>query len=463
MPNQFAYIALCTWPLITILLCYRYKPLTAVFAGLVAGSLLLPVNVEIGIQYLPRIDKHTIPSVSLFITLFVVSKARIQLIPRGKMERYIFLLILLVPLLTLYGNSQPLYSDYSSSQGYNLYDSITEVVETYLVFIPFLLGLSLVKTFGDHKNVFIFTVCAALLYLLPILLEVRLSPQLHSWLYGFFPHSFGQQVRFGGYRPVVFMGHGLAVAFFIATAFCSAVILAKIGAKILGKPAVLYCVVLFVLLLLCKSLGPLMLSMVFAVLVYSSTTRVLRLTVISSACVVMAYPFIVLGDVGIGNLLVKLFNQIDTGRADSFAFRLNSEKVLLAHAKEKILFGWGAWGRNRVNGVITDSFWIITLGKWGLTGIFSTFGIIVLAIFKATSRKIGSDRSPEVMLCLGHACLLLIITADQFVNASISSSGLYLFLVGALIGRLKYMSRKRVASKYRDRYYGHSGKIRNHA
>lgn len=47
-----------------------------------------------------------------------------------------------------------------------------------------------------------------------MLYEVRLSPQLHRIFYGYFPHSFAQQVRGGGFRPVVFLQHGLWVAFF---------------------------------------------------------------------------------------------------------------------------------------------------------------------------------------------------------------------------------------------------------
>ena len=42
-------------------------------------------------------------------------------------------------------------------------------------------------------------------------LEVQLSPQLHRWLYGKHQHAFIQQMRDGGYRPMVFMQHGLMV------------------------------------------------------------------------------------------------------------------------------------------------------------------------------------------------------------------------------------------------------------
>src|SRR5437870_12226972 len=43
-----------------------------------------------------------------------------------------------------------------------------------------------------------------------------LNPQLHLWIYGFRQHSFAQQMRDGGYRPLVFMQHGLMVAMWMA-------------------------------------------------------------------------------------------------------------------------------------------------------------------------------------------------------------------------------------------------------
>ena len=49
--------------------------------------------------------------------------------------------------------------------------------------------------------------------------EARLSPQLHSRLYGFTQHDFLQTVRGDyTYRPMVFMQHGLAVAMFLGMA-----------------------------------------------------------------------------------------------------------------------------------------------------------------------------------------------------------------------------------------------------
>ena len=63
-----------------------------------------------------------------------------------------------------------------------------------------------------------------LIYSLPMLVEVRLSPQINVWIYGYFAHDFGQMMRYGGYRPMVFMTHGLWVALFACMAVLAAAV-----------------------------------------------------------------------------------------------------------------------------------------------------------------------------------------------------------------------------------------------
>ena len=55
-----------------------------------------------------------------------------------------------------------------------------------------------------------------------MLFEIRMSPQLHRWLYGYYPFGFITQMRYGGFRPSVFMENGLVCAFFAMTAMVAA-------------------------------------------------------------------------------------------------------------------------------------------------------------------------------------------------------------------------------------------------
>ena len=61
---------------------------------------------------------------------------------------------------------------------------------------------------------------------MPALFEVRFSPQLNIWIYGFFQHDFQQMIRGGSFRPIVFLPHGLWVAlFFLSTLVAAAALL----------------------------------------------------------------------------------------------------------------------------------------------------------------------------------------------------------------------------------------------
>ena len=59
---------------------------------------------------------------------------------------------------------------------------------------------------------------------------------------------------------------------------------------------------------------------------------------------------------------------------------------MLERASERILFGWGRFGRSRVYNEygsdisVTDGRWIITLGQFGVVGFMGEFGLLALAL-----------------------------------------------------------------------------------
>jgi hypothetical protein len=108
-------------------------------------------------------------------------------------------------------------------------------------------------------------VVAGLFYSLPVLIEVRLSPQLANWIYGFVQGAFTNEVRYGGFRPVVFMKNGLTVAFFMMTTFLAAMAMWRVNARIKSFPAAGISGYLGVVLILCKSAGALAYAITSAV------------------------------------------------------------------------------------------------------------------------------------------------------------------------------------------------------
>ena len=50
-------------------------------------------------------------------------------------------------------------------------------------------------------------------------------------VYGFFPHSWLQHVRGGGFRPIVFMNHGLVLGIFLSMAVVASAIMVRLSTR----------------------------------------------------------------------------------------------------------------------------------------------------------------------------------------------------------------------------------------
>jgi type IV secretory pathway VirB3-like protein len=93
-----------------------------------------------------------------------------------------------------------------------------------------------------------------------------MSPQLHTWLYGIHQHDWMQALRSGGYRPTVFMQHGLMVGLWMGAASIVGLALWSSGAlrRLWGIPLSLVVPILIATTLLSKSFGAIALLLVGA-------------------------------------------------------------------------------------------------------------------------------------------------------------------------------------------------------
>jgi hypothetical protein len=90
--------------------------------------------------------------------------------------------------------------------------------------------------------------------------------------------------------------------------------------------------------------------------------------------------------------IITVANQIaGPDRAQSLEFRLDNEEILGEKARQRFIFGWGGYGRNRVfdynwagelvDITVTDSLWIIAFGINGAIGLVSIFGSPLIGSF----------------------------------------------------------------------------------
>ena len=430
MPNTFAFIALISWPFISLLFFYRHMPIVqATFWTIVGGFLFLPVRTAMDFPLIPPLDKESIPVITALIGCRYIKKVKITLLPKVGVERWLVLILLITPFITTLNNQET----YNFIPGLTLHDTLSAVIGQYLFILPFIIGMQLVKTYEDQLLLFKLLVIAGLIYSVPILFEVRMSPQLHTWIYGFFPHTFAQQIRFGGFRPVVFLGHGLIVAMYLAITLGAATILMKEKIRIRKVSPWLVIGYFFTVLFLSKTVGAFLLgSLLFFANAWLPITIVKRLSLFL-IFIVLLYPMLSIVDMFPHQMLVQMANDFDTDRGGSLAFRFYHENLLLEHAQQKLFFGWGGWGRNMLEESVTDGYWIILLGQYGLFGFVSLFGLAFLSVLRAIKSSRLLANKNERQLLLGHALIVSVIMADQLPNASMAAW--LLLIIGGLLGR----------------------------
>lgn len=434
MPNNFAYFALIIWPFISILFYKKLPIVHATFWTIVGGFLLLPVKTAIDFPFIPPLDKESIPAIMALVGCRYIKKIKIKLLSGSGVERWLIIVLLVTPFITMINNQEP----FRFIPGLTLHDTISSVIGLYLKILPFIIGLQLIKTYEDQLALIKLLVIACLLYSLPVLFEVRMSPQLHTWIYGFFPHSFGQQMRYGGFRPVVFLGHGLLVSMFVAIALGATAILFREKIKVHKIPSGVVIIYFLLILFMCKTIGSFLLGVILLVLIAWMPINIVKRASLVIVFIVMAYPLLSILDLFPHQKLIQMATDFDPDRGQSLGFRFFHENILLQHAQQKLFFGWGGWGRNRLEESVTDGYWIQVFGQYGIFGFASLFGLLALSVWRSIKLSSLLKSKDEQILLLCHAVIISVVLINQLPNSSLGAW--VIFLSGALFGRGSFIN-----------------------
>jgi hypothetical protein len=425
---------------LVVLGLFRTLPIArATIWSILAAYLLLPVNASIKIEGVPQFDKTSIPALAAVACLLICGQ-RLQWLRRLGFAEVLMLVFMFSPMISSLQNGDAIPLPNRTIPGETLYDGASAVVSQLIYLIPFLLGRQLLRDPQHTEEILRALVLAGLVYSLLMLFEIRMSPQLHTWIYGYFPHSFGQQFRDGGFRPVVFLGHGLVVAFFAATSVIAAAAFWRAQTRLLRLPPSGIAAYLTAVLVLCKSLGALLYGVILGPLVRWARPRLQMRIAVVLAISALAYPLLRTMDVVPTNAMLEAAAVVSTDRAASLKTRLDNEEILLARASERPVFGWGRWGRNRVyddetgqDMSVTDGRWIITLGGFGIVGFLAEFGLLLLPIVRAASAQRFVE-SPRDGIFLGAMTLILAANLIELIPNSTLSPWSWL-IAGALLGR----------------------------
>jgi hypothetical protein len=443
--NWFATLVLLSWPVISLWL-YKTQPLNrAILWTILGGEFLLPTGALAKLAPgIPTINKVSIPNFAALLGCAFFAGQRVRFFGRIGLAEVLLFMLIGGPFITSILNGDPVITGGIPLPGLTYYDAGSAVEAEIVVLLPFFIGRQFLRNAADIEEILRFLVILELFYSIPTLLEVRLSPQLHIWLYGYAAGDFMQQFRGGGFRPMVFIGHGMITAFFLMTAVAASTALWRARTRVMpGALPMVVTAYLSVVLVLSKSLGALTYAMVLVPLIRLTKPRLQMSVAVVLAIIVLAYPLARMSDLIPTHTLLDWSGSFDKDREESLEFRFVQEAQMLERASQRFIFGWGGYVRGHVfnewggDTSVPDGYWIITLGQWGLFGFLATFGLLVLPVFRAAAALRFAKSTRDGVFFAALALMLAINAVDQMPNATITPWTW--LLCGAVLGRAEQL------------------------
>lgn len=412
----------------------------AVLMSVIGGYLLLPIA-SIALPGLPDYDKGNAIMLGAVMGVVLFDPTRFLTL-RPRLFDLPILVVSFIPLMSSISNGLGLYDGLSASS-----------VSTLSYGVPYLLGRIYFTTSESLRELVVGVLMGAIFYVPFCLWEIRMSPHLHDTIYGYMQTKFHMTRRLGGYRPMVFLQHGIALGAWMATGAMAAVWLwrSKSIRTLLGLPIAYIGIGMVVMLLMCRALNGYMMFIIAAPFVFFPRWTLHRIVLVILICAPVTYMTLRIAGWDAGPL-VSVARLISPPRANSLQFRIEQEELLIDKAMERPFFGWGGWGRNRTqaaarevltNDSITDSLWIITIGKRGLVGLVAIWAILLLPLWLVLrrSKKLGAVapmRFPAGVLAIS----IYAFSIDCLFNAMVNP--VYILAIGAAMGASLATERPRV-------------------
>jgi hypothetical protein len=449
--NAFGYIVMLAWIPVVLFLFSRLPIQRALIISFLIAWLLLPMG-EIKLAGIPNYTKMSATCYGVLLATFIFDFQRL-----GQFRPHWIDLPMMLWCLC------PSVS--SLTNGLGPYDAVSATLAQIVTWgFPYFLGRLYLGTFKGLQQLAIAIVWGGLIYVPLCLIEIRLSPQLHMWLYGFYPQSFDQTFRYGGFRPIVFMEHGLMVGTWMMTATLLAFWFWRAGslqatlrqfaqgtppkAKVQREPlwGVSFAIFLGLLVtfVMVKATGAYFLLVLGIAIVLGMRWWQTSLPLLLVVVVTSGYlTFNAMG--GMTPTAIKQISTVATRftnveRASSLVFRLDNEAKLSEKARQQPLFGWGGWGRSRIYDefgkdiAVTDSLWIITFGNFGTVGLVAWMGALLSPVLAFVLMRYPPNTwwHPQVLPAAVLAIGLVLYVMDCLVNSMVNP--IYTLIAGGIAG-----------------------------
>lgn len=429
-----AQLAMLAWIPVVLFLFVRFPAQKAVIIGFIGAWLFLPQKAGFSFAGLPGYDRWSAVGYCMILATFMFDVGRFRSFKFSWIDIPMMIWCLC-----------PLASSITSGLG--AYDGMSAVFQQTIQWgVPYFLGRIYLNNLRGLRLLAIGIFIGGLVYVPLCLFEIRFSPQLHQMVYGYFPHSFAQTIRYGGYRPQVFMTHGLQVGIWMMSASLIGIWLWQAGVikQLWGIPMSWLVSVLFITFVLLKSTGAWFVMALGVAILFSAKWFRTALPFFLTIVIIFSYLYGGVTGEFTGEKKDRILDFVttltDESRASSLGERFNQEEVLGELAREQIVFGHGKWGWVAIDEEsgkeykAADSLWILRFTHNGVVGVFSLYLAMLLPVISfAMLRYPGTTWfHPRVAPAAALAVVVALFMFDSLLNSH--PTPIYILASGSIAG-----------------------------
>lgn len=403
---------------------------------LVSGTLFLPELASFRLPLMPALNKLTIPAVLLLIFNLAFKKKFFKNVRLTTGLKFFVGLMLCANVFIVLSNRDTVSSGAKTFAGV----SPTAIV-MYIVFdclsylVTFMVGVGLASR-RDWLITFLKTwLTLGLVYGCISYWEAAFAPQLHIKTYGYFQHNWLQVMRDGGYRPIGYMAHSLALALYLSHTGMMCYGLRNEPVRPYRLPAIPLTAFTAVALIITKcSAAFIYFVAVLGLFVLRNLRVQVALAVLVGGLAISMPALRAAGVIPVDDIIQFAAKNLNEERATSLKFRFDNEQMLIGRTMERSLFGWGGNGRAHVFNeygtdiTVVDSAWIIVFSDRGFAGYIGVFGLLAWPLLRS-GRGLRQVKDPKDKQLIG-----VILTVTTIGVLDLMINGLFNNLIFALAG-----------------------------
>jgi hypothetical protein len=431
-PNLLVPLVMLGWIPVVLYLFSRFPARKAVVISFITAWLFLP-QAELVLPGIPDYNKTSATCYGILLATFIFDVGRFQSFKFSWVDIPMAIWCLC-----------PFVSSMTNDLG--AYDGFAAILDQTMTWgVPYFLGRIYLNNLEGMRQLAMGIFTGGLIYVPLCLFENRFSPQLHRIVYGGHAAAdFAQTIRLGGYRPTVFMQHGLAVGAFMMAAALVGIWLwrCKVIKQMWGMPIQWLAGALFVTFLLARSTGAYALIVIGLAMLFTGKYFRTALLVFITIALIGTYLYVNAGtETYFTDQLVNVMSAVfPEDRVSSVEYRFNNEELLTDKARQRLWFGWAGWGRSVVildeqgNFTVQDSLWVLSFGEHGAVGLASLFTSMLLPTFalfwSRYPARLWANRqvAPTAVL----AVMVVLYMIDCILNAMINP--IYILANGGIAG-----------------------------